>query len=301
MRTWGTDCRLFLGWLILAAASLVPTAGCHALKLMPANLDKHDKPEKEPVAAVPGQRSFRKSQFLFLSDFEVNKDLALFNELADLREQVYQELELPRSDTLIQVHLFQDRDRYEQFIHAKYPDLPRRRAFFVAQPHTRGAEDLLVYTFWGERIRQDLRHELTHAVLHSVLPDVPLWLDEGLAEYFEVPPHMQGTNQHHLEQARLNTGGSFKPDLAHLEQLRDVQDMTPVEYREAWAWVHLMLRSSPEAKAVLTAYLKELRTNRNPGLLEPRLAAVFPDLKDALDKHLAGLDASRSAGPAVQR
>ncbi|GIT30210.1 MAG: hypothetical protein Ct9H300mP1_22560 [Planctomycetaceae bacterium] len=33
---------------------------------------------------------------------------------------------------------------------------------------------------------EDLRHEFTHGVLHSSLKRVPLWLDEGLAEYFEV-------------------------------------------------------------------------------------------------------------------
>ena len=30
------------------------------------------------------------------------------------------------------------------------------------------------------------------------------------------------------------------------QQLLDVQQMNPAEYREAWAWVHLMLRSEPE-------------------------------------------------------
>ena len=88
----------------------------------------------------------------------------------------------------MQVYLFEDRDAYERFMQSRYPNLPRRRAFFVAQPRgVGGGDDLLVYTFWGERIRQDLRHELTHALLHSVLKDVPLWLDEGLAEYFELP------------------------------------------------------------------------------------------------------------------
>ena len=52
----------------------------------------------------------------------------------------------------------------------------------------------MVYTYWGNRIQQDLRHELTHAILHSVLKDVPLWLDEGLAEYFEVPHGWKGVN-----------------------------------------------------------------------------------------------------------
>ena len=42
--------------------------------------------------------------------------------------------------------------------------------------------------FQNEReLAVDLRHETTHAVLHGLLPMVPLWLDEGLAEYFEAP------------------------------------------------------------------------------------------------------------------
>jgi hypothetical protein len=266
--------------------------GCHSLKLFPASMDKPDKPEKKDPQTViaPNMRSFRVGQFLFLSDFEVKREEPIFRELAELRDQVYKELALPTANTLIQVNLFQDRERYEQFMHAKYPDLPRRRAFFVAQPRAvGGVEDFLVYTFWGERIRQDLRHELTHALLHCVLKDVPLWLDEGLAEYFELPPHMQGVNQQHLEQTRSLTA-SFKPDLAHLEQLTQVQQMTPAEYRESWAWVHMMLRDRPEAKTVLTNYLQQLRTNPNPGSIEPRLGAVFPDLDQALARHLAQLE-----------
>jgi hypothetical protein len=222
--------------------------------------------------------------------------------LADLRDQVHKELQLPTANTLIQVHLFDDRQRYESFMRMRYPDLPKRRAFFVAQPRSvGGSEDLLVYTFWGERIRQDLRHELTHALLHSVLKDVPLWLDEGLAEYFEVPPDAHGINGHHLEQIQLTGGAPFKPDLARLEELSQVQQMTPAEYREAWAWVHLMLRDRPEAKVVLTQYLQQLRVNPNPGPLQPRLASVYPNGEEALSQHLAKLESTRSPLPTVQR
>ena len=38
----------------------------------------------------------------------------------------------------------------------------------------------------GPDFEIDLRHEATHALLHGSLPMVPLWLDEGLAKYFEV-------------------------------------------------------------------------------------------------------------------
>ena len=145
---------------------------------------------------------------------------------------------------------------------------------------------MLVYTYWGDRVRQDLRHELTHAPLHSVLKDVPLWLDEGLAEYFELSPEKKGVNQVHLDQLRK---GSFQPNLKRLEGLTQVQDMTPAEYRESWAWVHLMLRDKAQARTALLGYLQNLRTHPNPGPLSDRLAAVYTSTtaEDALQSHLA--------------
>src|SRR5262249_43072057 len=83
------------------------------------------------------------------------------------------------------------------------------------------------------------------------------------------------------------------PDLARLEQLSQVQQMMPSEYREAWAWVHLMLRDKPEAKALLVNYLQGLRTSPTAGPLAPRLAAVYPQLAEALSQPLARIGAGR--------
>ena len=268
--------------------------GCNALRLTPQTAEKPGQPAKEPALAAPSKHALRVSQFVFLYDFDLKRDLPIFKELSDLREQVYKELSLPPAGTVVQVYLFEDRERYERFMKSKYPDLPRRRAFFVAQPHgVGGPEDLLVYTYWGDRIQEDLRHELTHALLHSVLRDVPLWLDEGLAEYFELPPERQGINAQHLDHLRHNPNGPFQPNLARLEALEQVKQMTPAEYREAWAWVHLMLRSRPEGRSVLLGYLHQLRTNPNPGPVQPRLAAVYPALEETLVKHLDTLDVTR--------
>jgi hypothetical protein len=276
-------------WL-LALASLLLVVGCHSFKLMG---EQPDRPERDPGPTPPGKHSYRLSQYVFLSDFEVRRDLPIFHELAILRDQVYKELQLPNANTVVQVYLFEDRDHYERFMRARYPDLPRRRAFFVAQPRSvGGTEDLLVYTYWGDRIQEDLRHELTHALLHSVLKDVPLWLDEGLAEYFEVPTDWNGSNYHHVNLLRHGPSGPSRPDLARLEQMSQVQQMTPAEYREAWAWVHLLLRDKPDAKAVLLAYLQQLRTNPSPGPISPRLAAVYPSLEEAYERHLEQLEAA---------
>ena len=60
------------------------------------------------------------------------------------------------------------------------PSCPPRRAFFLAQGSQR-----VVYTYSSPRLEEDLRHEATHALLRGAFGDLPLWLDEGLAEYFE--------------------------------------------------------------------------------------------------------------------
>ena len=118
---------------------------------------------------LPGKYAFRIAPYVFLSDWEIKRE-PLFQELALLRDQVQKELLLPPGDAVVQVYLFESKERYELFMNKEYPDLPPRRAFFVAQARTMGgAEDLLVYTYWGKRIRQDrgvFEHELTAWIGH---------------------------------------------------------------------------------------------------------------------------------------
>ena len=293
----GTGAR-WLGRLVgFALPLLTLTVGCHTLNFLrprdPKADEKVDRPSSAPAPAeLPSKHAFRIPPYVFVSDFEIPRDQPLFAELAQLRDQVYRELLLPPSNTEVRVYLFETRDRYDRYMKGRYPDLPERRAFFVAQPRSiGGAEDLLVYTYWGTRIRQDLRHELTHALLHCVIRDVPLWLDEGLAEYFELPNEQKGVNHAHVEILRRGiVSGSHKLELARLERLKQVDEMNPAEYREAWAWVYLMLNSKPEARTALLSYLQQLRGTRHPGAIGPKLEKVFEEPEKALAEQLEKLD-----------
>jgi hypothetical protein len=80
-----------------------------------------------------------------------------------------------------------------------------------------------------------------------------------------------------------------------------VKQMNSPEYRESWAWVHLMLRSTPESKKVLRNYLAQLKTNPHPGALAPRLTEVFPSPEEALKKHLLELDVPEAPAVAAPR
>jgi len=286
---------------LLGAASLIaalsPLAiGCNLPGLLRSKERTPEKVERTPVphgpVTLPGKYDVRIPPFVFLSDFEIPRQLPLLQELGQLREQVYKHLLLPTGTAVVQVYLFETQERYEAFMKGKFPSLPSRRAYFVAQPRViGGADELVVYTYWGKRIRQDLRHELTHALLHSVIKDVPQWLDEGLAEYFELPPENRGVNVDHVAVLQRELASrSYRLNLSRLEGLKEVDDMRPEEYREAWAWVHLMLHSSTEARGALLGYLQQLRGLRNPGPLGPRLAKVFPDPEKALTEHLARME-----------
>jgi hypothetical protein len=283
----------------LLAACLVLTPGCQSFTALFRERGEIKPADRttavNPPSGAPSKYSFRVAPYVFLYDSEeIRPDLPLFKELAGLRDQVYSELKLAPGTATIQVYLFSDRERYEAFMRARHPDLPSRRAFFIAQQRAiGGSDDLLVYTFWGDRIQQDLRHELTHALLHSVLKDVPLWLDEGLAEYFELPPDSRGVNRVHVDNLR-RPGRPGKLDLARLESVREVKDMTAIEYREAWAWVHFLLRGPAEAKPVLLSYLAQLRHDANPPPLSPQLLRIFVRLNDLLERHLADLDDQRT-------
>src|SRR5438876_73243 len=79
----------------------------------------------------------------------------------------------------------------------------------------------------------------------------PLWLDEGLAEYFEGPEGSQGLNPEHIARLPDDLKSGWRPDLARLESLATVREMAPRDYREAWAWVHYLLNDPAPCKTAL--------------------------------------------------
>ncbi len=244
----------------------------------------------------PTKHHLRVSQFVFYSDFPLEASDPLFRELEDLPDHLRRELRLPLGNNPVQVFLFEDQDGYEAFLRTWHPKLPLRPAYFIADKRgPGGSTELLVYTYLGKRLRTDLRHELTHALLHGVLKGVPLWLDEGLAGFFEQPPANDGLNPAHLEALRV---GPFQPNLARLEKLTEVADMQRAEYQEAWAWVHYFLRGKPEARTVLLTYLQSLRATGSPGHVSPKLDAVVREPNRSLLDHLAAAELPTPTRPA---
>jgi hypothetical protein len=236
-------------------------------------------------AALPDAHHIRVGQLHIHSDFELFKDHRIVRDLIAERENISRTLGLPPSNEVIEVHLFADGARYSQYLARHFPGVPSRRAFFLETDSR-----LVVYAHWSDHMAEDLRHELAHGYLHAVVPGIPLWLDEGLAEYFEVPSVQNGFNPPHLALlSDMTEHDGWQPDLGRLERLRDATQMDQRDYAESWAWVYAMLHSEPEQREVLTGYLAELYEN---GVAEPisrRLAVQSKTPEQTLAEYLANL------------
>jgi hypothetical protein len=220
---------------------------------------------------VPTRYQTRTGPFIVSTNFAIASDAPAIRSLQALERDVEATLgvRVRADEPPIEVKILSDRQAFMHFLRFYYPELPPRRAFFLAEGSRR-----VVYTYLGARLEEDLRHEATHALLNVAIGDLPLWLDEGLAEYFEGPGSRQGLNAEHLGRLPQDLASGWKPDLARLEALRSVGQMAPRDYRESWAWVHYLLTGSSPGRALLLAYLADLHALSDAQPLSERLRAV---------------------------
>ena len=261
---------------LLLAAAAVAAGGCAGPNLKTAGLAPLTGPPR------PGAHSVRVENLVVKSDAELTADDPLVADLARLRSDVTAALELPPATRDVTVYLFPDEPAYRTYLDYMHPGLPPRRAYFVGT-----GSALHVYTFLGDRTAEDLRHETVHGVLHACLPGVPLWLDEGLAEYFETPRPGDANADYPETLARAAADG-WRPDLARLEALEDFAALSRRDYAESWAWVHLLMTGD---RTVLLDHLAGLGPGGSTAVsLTARLAADRPAPPGPrLTAHVAGL------------
>jgi hypothetical protein len=254
----------------IALVPLLLAAGCSAM-------GARGKP------LVPTGHITRTGPFAIQTNARLEPDAPIVRQLRSLETQARETLGLSvdAGDNPVEVYVLDDRAAFDHFLTFYYPELPHRRAFFLANGNHR-----VVYTFFNDRLEEDVRHEAAHGLFHLAVGDMPLWLDEGLAEYFEVPLDRRGLNPEHVDRLPADLAAGWKPDLARLESLRNVKEMTPRDYRESWAWVHYLLNDSRSHKTALLAYLADLRTKHEARPLSERLE---PGPGPALVAHLGRL------------
>lgn len=220
-------------------------------------------------ALVPTRYKIATGPFLIFSNSPMKEDSQAVRCLQALERDVKQHLDFaPAADEEpVEIYVLDDREAFTHFLKFYYPELPPRRAFFLAQDRQR-----VVYTFLSPRLEEDLRHEATHALLHGSFGDLPLWLDEGLAEFFENDLVKPGAELERVELINKDLASGWSPELERLAAITDIRQMTPRDYREAWAWVHLFLKGPGSGKTFMAGCLSDLHQTSEQVEIWRRLA-----------------------------
>ncbi len=218
--------------------------------------------------------------FLCHADFSLTPQQPLLDELSVLRQDLQSILGAPESDETVHLFLFREKLTYQAYIKQYFPRVPYRRALFI---RARGPG--MVFAFQGADFDVDVRHECTHALLNAWLRDVPLWLDEGLAEYFEVAREQRSARHPHHQVVRAMVRAGQLPRMEELDAIETLDSLGRDEYRDAWAWVHFMLHGPRPAHEELVRYLADLESGGDAGRLSDRLRRRLPDLNRRLTEH----------------
>lgn len=117
-------------------------------------------------------------------------------------------------------------------------------------------------------------HEYTHVIVNNVAPELPVWLNEGLAEYystFEIGNDGRTVTfgrlieSHIRELAQqawlpLNELLATKHDSPHYNE----GSRRGVFYAESWLLVHMLLHGQPDRRPAFSGYTRELSTGVPP-------------------------------------
>ncbi len=219
--------------------------------------------EKATQPLIPTNHQVRTGGFILFSNFPLQDETPALRSLQALERDLAQHLDFrPRpDDDPVEIYVLDNKNSFMHFLKFYYPELPQRRAFFLAQGNQR-----VVYTYSSPRLEEDLRHEATHALLRGAYGDLPLWLDEGLAEYFESDLTKPGALGERIAPITTDLKTGWLPNLTRLQSLADIREMTPRDYRESWAWVHLLLNGPEPDRSVLLTSLAGLK--EKPGALD---------------------------------
>jgi len=192
--------------------------------------------------------------FVIRADHTMGDRQILRQELAQLTADVCKSLDFKVNERWAEIYLFQREADYRNYLRRHFGDVLIRPALFVKKGGV-----CMIFAYRRANMLADLRHESTHALLHYHIGEMPIWLDEGLAEYFEVSPADRVDANPYLDEVARQSQFGWSADLGDLQRRRAMADMNQSQYRDSWAWVHFLLHGPAEGRIALNEYLDMIR------------------------------------------
>ncbi|TWT48799.1 hypothetical protein [Botrimarina hoheduenensis] len=200
--------------------------------------------------------------------------------LGELQQELLRVLNVPPPGAPIRLVIGADATAHRKTVSQLRVATPYRRALYV-----RDRGQAVVLSYLHDELALDLRHEGTHALLHADQPALPLWLDEGIASYFQEPAPLRPAGGIHHDPLLRDLRGGRMTTLAELEQRSGLSDLTARDYRFAWAWTHYLLHGPHAATRTLWCRLEAGRRRQAIEPLALTLPREIPQPEAALRRH----------------
>ncbi len=204
---------------------------------------------------------------------------AMWQHISGIQQELAQLAGIQPTGDRVQIMLFSSHSRYVEYLLPQIGEAKYRRALFYMN-----GDVCQVYAWRSRSLMTDIRHELTHVFLHQNLQFLPLWIDEGFAEYLEEPAisrHRSTRSASIRWKARMG----WTPSLKELEAIPSAAEMTEDQYQQSWAWIDFLLNESEESRACLNSYLQIIVRGEAPGPFSDHLATNLPDSKNRMNSY----------------
>jgi hypothetical protein len=218
--------------------------------------------------------------FVIRADYRVENPTTILAELSEMQSELTDKLGVQPATEWIELYLFRDQRSFQEYVSRQFPGFESRRALFI-----QGRGPAMVLAYRGEKLGADLRHETTHALLRAHTARLPLWLDEGLAEYFELSPEQRDADKQHDPKLIAAMRKPEWPSLTKLERETDVKQFDQSDYVAARTWARYLIDGPSEVQIQLRAFLAEAADRDPKRTLRDRLSELNPDVEQAMRAH----------------
>ncbi len=189
----------------------------------------------------------------------------------------------------IRVFVFRDPESFAPYSPFRDDDFGSTVGYHVSGPD---AEYLAIYGNDTERLGRFVAHEFLHAVVAQSFGELPLWLNEGLAEYFStfvarkhsveigrpIPEHVAWLKSHQFPVAEIFSLSGESPDYRGGARRQTV-------YAQSWALVHALVLDPEDSGRRFGRFLSRVAGGSNGAVA---LRATY------------GANAMDSLGPALR-
>lgn len=219
-------------------------------------------------ATWPKRYTFESKNYVVSSDLSQGICFEISQELEKYYRKYAAHIRRPKNveQRRFQVYFFSGETGYQSYCE----DLLGSPAESTLGLYSPSLKQLLIWNSPDKRtMMRTVRHEGFHQYLDRITSEAPVWLNEGMAEYFEQSRLIQTrwkddqVNEQHVALLR-STSGKWTPleDFVYLDD-RSFRANSGLHYPQAWAFVHYLYNASSRSKKRLDSLLDALHEGAN--------------------------------------